>query len=413
MKTANLASSSLEKRPPLTIRSQILPFALPDIGEQEVDAVSAILRSGWLTSGPAVKRFEQEFATQLGVKEAIAVHSCTAALHLTAVAWQLSSQDAVLLPAITFTATAEVFGYMNCLPLILDVDRNSHLLSATMVRDFIKKECSWSQKSNALIHRASQRHIRALVAVHLGGRPCDIDSLREIALEYHLKFLDDAAHAFPSYYKKQAIGSLTDATAFSFYATKNLSTGEGGMLATNDRNLANKARQMRLHGIEGQSYGRRRWHYDVVCNGYKYNMTDMCAALGIVQLQRSEAMLQKRRWIHNYYTQELSSFKNKIRLNPDCKYSSSYHLYIIEVKPELGINRDQFVDAMYERNIAVSLHFIPLYRLSYYQKKYQFKAEDYPNSEVIYKNMFSLPIYSAMKEQDTKDVVAAIKDICR
>ena len=390
------------------VRTNKLAFAKPDITQQEINAVTRVLHSGWLTSGPEVKEFELEFAKTLQVKQAVAVHSCTAALHLAVAAWDLGKNDAVLIPAITFTATAEVFSYSDCLPIILDVERDSYLLSAEIVNDFIKKKCKWQNK--CLIHQSSQRQVRALVPVHLGGRPCDMDSLKEIAESYNLKILDDAAHAFPSTYKSHKIGAISDATAFSFYATKNLCTGEGGMLTTNDLELAEKVRRMRLHGIEGQTYGRKRWRYDVVCSGYKYNMSDICAALGRVQLQRSDEMLAKRQAIHQFYDQNLKELKG-IRINPPCKYGSSYHLYVIEVLAESGLSRDQFVEEMYRHGIATSLHFIPLYRLSHYRKKYalQNSEKNYPNSEKIYKNMLSLPIYSSMTLRDAGDVVQAIK----
>ena len=391
-------------------REKLLAFARPDMGSAEREAVLGVLDSGWLTSGPEVKKFEAEFAEAVGVKKALALNSCTAALHLTAAAWGLGKNDAVLLPAITFTATAEIFGYFDCLPLILDVDRDSYLFSPETVKEFIEKECSWQNKR--LIHRASQRQVQALVPVHLGGRPCDMEGLRSIALEYNLKMLDDAAHAFPASYHKSYIGGLADATAFSFYATKNLSTGEGGMLTTNDLDLAEKAQYMRLHGIRGQSYERKGWNYDVICEGYKYNMMDICAALGRVQLRRSREMLYKRKQIHNFYEKELCALPG-LRTNPACapKENSAYHLYTLEVQKDFGMSRDQFAAEMRSYNIALSLHFIPLYRFSHYRKKYALDPQNYPNAESIYKGLLSLPLYSAMSLSDAQDVVQAIKCI--
>ena len=386
----------------------MLAFARPDMGLAEREAVLEVLDSGWLTSGPEVKQFEIEFAEAVGAKKAMALNSCTAALHLTAAAWAFGKNDAVLLPAITFTATAEIFGYFDCLPLILDVDRDSYLFSPEIVKEFIKKECDWRNK--CLIHRASQRQVRALIPVHLGGRPCDMEGLRAIALEYNLKILDDAAHAFPADCQDKKIGNLADATAFSFYATKNLSTGEGGMLTSNDLDLAEKVQYMRLHGIRGQSYERKSWSYDVVCEGYKYNMMDICAALGRVQLKRSVEMLEKRKSIHNFYDKELATLPY-LRTNPVSKYNSAYHLYMIEIQDGFGMSRDQFMEEMRSYNIALSLHFIPLYRLSHYRQKYDLDARNYPNTESIYKNFLSLPLYSAMSISDANDVVQAIKSI--
>ncbi len=393
------------------IRRDLLAFARPDLGAKEKEAVLRVLDSGWLSSGPETKRFESEFSKFLSVENAIALSSCTAALHLAAAAWELGKDDAVLVPAITFTATAEIFAYFDCLPLILDVARDDYLFSANIVREFIKEECHW--RNNVLVHCQSKRRIRVLVPVHLGGRSCDMDALSEIASEYNLKILDDAAHCFPGSYKGHFIGGLADATAFSFYATKNLSTGEGGMLTTNDNALAKKIRVMRLHGIglSGQSYERSGYRYDVICDGYKYNMMDMCAALGRVQLKRSLDMLKKRQAIHNLYDEKLKDIHG-LALNPKYSHESAYHLYTIEILENFGLKRDRFIDEMRRRNIALSLHFIPLYHFSHYRKKYDLDASNYPNAEAIYKGIVSLPIYSAMSLDDAADIVQAIYNIC-
>ena len=408
-----MVKPSLSLSPPRTeIRKNrgLLPFARPDMGSAEREAVLRVLDSGWLTSGPEVERFELEFAEAVGAKKALALNSCTAAMHLTAVAWGLGKEDAVLLPTLSFTATAEIFGYSGCLPLLLDVDRDSYLFSPEIVKEFIEKECHWKNKS--LVHRATQRRIRALVPVHLGGRPCDMGALRSIALKYDLRILDDAAHAFPAAYEGKQVGNLADVSAFSFYATKNLSTGEGGMLTTNDLKLAEKVRDMRLHGIRGQSYERKGWRYDVVCEGYKYNMMDICAALGRVQLKRSGEMLEKRKRIHEFYEKELSPL-SFLRVNPVSKYKSAYHLYTIELEDEFPLSRDHFIEKMRLYKIALSLHFIPLYRFTYYHKKYGFDPKNYPNTEMIYKGLLSLPLYSAMSLSDAQDVIRAIQDIAR
>ncbi len=389
-----------------------LPFARPDIGPEEKDAVLRVLDSGWLSSGPEVAKLEQEFAKALGAREAVALHSCTAALHLAAAAWNLGPKDAVIVPAITFTASAEIFSYMGTLPLVLDVDRDSYLLCPQIICDFIAKECSWDSQKEVLLHIPSQRRIRALVPVHLGGRPCEMDGLLALAKEYKLKVLEDAAHAFPSTYKGRSIGSIGDATAFSFYATKNLTTGEGGMLTTNHRVLADQIRKMRLHGIEGQSYERKGWSYDVVCEGYKYNMTDICAAIGRVQLKRTEEMYKKRLAIHKVYEDAFQKLKG-IRSSPATPHGSSYHLYTIEILPDLAFGREEFAQRLSSKGIGLSLHFIPLYRFSFYQKKYGLSRQSYPNSESIYKGILSLPIYSAMNIKDAKRVVDAVYETAR
>ncbi len=281
------------------MRRRKLHFARPDVGQAEFDAVQRVLQSGWLTSGPETQRFEEEFARAVGAKEAVAVNSCTAALHLALAGWNLGPDDAVIVPAITFTASAEIVEYSGSLPLIVDVNRDDYLMDAELLEQYIQSECRVSKKKGTpLVHRASGKTVRALIPVHIGGRPCDMRALQKLARKYKLKVLEDAAHAFPASYSGQQVGNIGHATAFSFYATKNLTTGEGGMLTTNDRRLAERVRRMRLHGIKGQTYGRKRWHYDVVEKGFKYNMPDMNAAIGRVQLARTEETLAARRRVH-------------------------------------------------------------------------------------------------------------------
>lgn len=400
------------------LRRRKLHFARPDIGREEIQAVTRVLKSGWLTSGPETLAFEQEFAAAVRAGSeihAIAVNSCTAALHLALAAWDLGPDDAVLVPALTFTATAEIVEYSGSLPIILDVNPETYLMDADIIEDFIRKFCTYKNKT--LVHRPSGKKIRVILPVHLGGRPCEMDALLKLAKRYGLKVLEDAAHAFPTAYNGRAIGALGDATAFSFYATKNLTTGEGGMLTTSNKRLAERIRRMRLHGIKGQTYGRKRWHYDVVERGFKYNMSDINAALGRVQLERSAEMLAHRKAIHEIYDRALADVPG-LRLNPTTPHQSSHHLYTIEILQNsrngdprgAGMRRDRFVEEMYARNIAVSLHFIPLYRLSRYRKTYGLKTKDFPNCEKIYQSIVSLPLYSAMTADDAADVAFAIRE---
>ena len=392
---------------PRRVRTKKLPFARPDITREEMDAVQRVLASGWLTSGPEVEKFEREFAARVGARHALAVNSATAALHLGLIAHNIGADDAVLIPSITFTATAEIVTYSGALPLILDVDRKDYLLSPRLIADFIHTQCH--VKAGVLVHTNSNRNIRAMIPVHLGGRPCDLGGLKELADRYRLHIVEDAAHAFPAAYEDKMIGAVSEITAFSFYATKNLATGEGGMLTTDDAKIAERLRKVRLHGIQGQTYGRKRWKYDVVDQGYKYNMNDMSGALGRVQLKRTDEMLAKRKKISALYREGLAGLPG-IKLPPVSPHQESYHLFTIEVDPSTGIGRDRFVEELYARNISTSLHFIPLYRHSYYRDSYNLKTRDYPNSEAIYDRIVSLPLYSAMSEEDTLDVIYAIKE---
>lgn len=391
------------------LRRRSLAFAKPDLTSEELDAVQRVLVSGWLTSGPETLAFENEFAAAVGARFGVAVNSATAGLHLGLALHDLTERDAILVPAITFTATAEVVGYSGAMPLIVDVDRDDYLLTPAIVQSFLNEQC-WQNPRGEWIHRKSGRRVRGMIPVHFGGRPCDMDGLMALARSENLLVVEDAAHAFPSHYKGKAIGSVGPLSVFSFYATKNLTTGEGGMITTDNEQWAARLREMRLHGIRGQTYGRKRWHYDVVERGYKYNMMDMCAALGRVQLKRSPGMLAKRSAIHDYYDNALANLAG-ITLNPACQDGSSHHLYTIEIGPEAPFSRDRFVDEMLARGIATSLHFIPLYRHTYYREEFGLDPTMFPQSEAIFSRIVSLPIYSGMSLEDAQDVSAAIHSL--
>jgi len=385
----------------------IIPFARPDITDEEIHAVERVLRSGWLTSGPETERFETEFAEAVDARFAIAVNSATAALHLGLESFGIAEHDAVLVPSITFTATAEVAEYNNTLPIVLDVDRESYLLTPQIVEAFIETECSFS--NDRLVHKPTGRTIRALLPVHLGGRACDMERLGKIAKQYGLRTIEDAAHAFPTSRDGRKIGSTGDIVAFSFYATKNLTTGEGGMVTTDSSAIDEKLRRIRLHGIRGQTYGRKRWHYDVIERGYKYNLSDIASAIGRVQLRRSPEMLLKRQKIAELYRKGLGDLE-AIRLLPAID-GESYHLFTIEINDGAPVSRDEFVERMFENGIQTSLHFIPLYRHTYYREKYGLRTESYPNSEEIYKRMVSLPIYSALETDGVSRIIETIRSI--
>ena len=392
--------------------TSMIPFARPDIGEAERKAVDRVLRSGWLTSGPEVEAFEREFAEFVGARHAIALHSCTAALHLSLLASGLGPEDAVLVPAITFIATAEAVLYCQALPVLCDVDPESLLLSPEGVRAWIERDAEI--RDGRLFHKKSGRRIRALLPVHIGGRPCDLWGLRQICDEWGLDLLDDAAHALGSSIEGNHIGGdglPQKMSSFSFYATKNITTGEGGMLTLRDDALAERIRYKRLHGIRGQSYGRARWDYDVVLQGYKYNMTDMAAAIGRVQLRRAAAMQARRQEISLRYHEELACASSVFRL-PDLVEGSSFHLFIIQFQRD--DLRDPFVDFMHEQGIGVSLHFIPLYRHSLWKERFFETPDQFPASEEAFRRMVSLPIYSALGDAEiTRIVENILKFSCR
>ncbi len=387
------------------VRKKSLPFARPDISQRERDAVDRVLRSGWLTSGPEVHAFEEEFARSVGADHAIAVNSATAGLHLGLQVLGIGKGDLVVLPSITFTATAEAVLYTGAKPAILDVGRSDYLLNAEVILKFIQDRCE--TREGKIFEKASGLRLKAIMPVHLGGRPCDLDAIQSIADKHDLHVVEDAAHAFPAKYKNRMIGNISDMTAFSFYATKNLATGEGGMITTNNEKAAGRLRRLRLHGIKGQTWGRKRWKYDVVEQGYKYNMTDLAAAMGRVQLARMNEMQERRMSIAARYREAFADIKG-IQIVPDPD-GSSQHLFTIEIGKEAPVSRDRFVEEMYARGIGTSLHFIPLYRHTFY-KEMGYSPADFPASEEIYRRIVSLPLYSAMTDDDMEDVVFAVRE---
>lgn len=389
-------------------RETLLPYYRPDLTEAEAEAAARVLRSGWLTSGPEVQEFEREFAAFVDAPHALAVNSATAALHLAMVACEIGPEDAVLVPAMTFTASAEIIAYSGALPLVVDVDRESFLLDPDLLREFIARECAAT--SGGLVHRASGRRVRAMVPVHLGGRPCELDGLGRIAREYGLRMIEDAAHALPTRYRGRMIGSISEFTAFSFYATKNITTaGEGGLLAVADADTHERLRRVRLHGIQGQTYGRARWQYDVVDLGYKYNMPDVAAAVGRVQLKRSAEFQKRRLEIARRYEAACANLPLRLVDRPDP--DTAIHLATVELRTEAPVKRDELVEALYARNIATSLHFIPLYRFQHYQRTYDLQPTDFPNSEAIFASILSLPLFTTMTDEDVEDVIGALREL--
>jgi len=387
------------------IRKKSLPYARPDITHLEREAVDRVLRSGWLTSGPEVHAFEEEFARAVGADFAIAVNSATGALHLALEVLGIGAGDLIIVPSITFTATAEAVLYTGARPWIVDVNRADYLLDSDTIQRFIKEDCDIHEKR--ITHRATGLRLRGMIPVHLGGRPCDLDALQSLADKYDLHMVEDAAHAFPTRYKSRMIGNVSELTAFSFYATKNLATGEGGMLTTNSEKMANRLKRLRLHGIKGQTWGRKRWKYDVVGQGYKYNMTDIAAAMGRVQLARTREMLERRLSIAARYREAFAALTGiQIVSDPE---GSSQHLFTVEITPMASMSRDRFVEEMYARGIGTSLHFIPLYRHTLYREM-GYQTSSFPVSEEIYKHIVSLPLYSAMTDDDIEDVIFAVRE---
>ncbi len=381
-------------------RTTFLPFAIPHITQAEIDEVVDTLRSGWLTTGPKTKRFEREFAMYIGAPHALAVNSATAAMHLALDAIGLQPDDEVLVPVYTFTATAEVVVYCRATPVFVDVDpRTCNIDPAQIERHITPKT-------------------KAIMVVHIAGVPADMDPILAIAHAHKLTVIEDAAHAFPAKYHGRMVGTLGDLAAFSFYATKTLAVGEGGMLTTANPAYAERAALMTLHGISRDAWKRYSaegsWFYEVLEAGFKYNMTDISASIGLHQLSRSEWLLERRRAIAHRYTEAFSQYAAlETPYTPD-NIQHAWHLYLLRLCPErLAISREVFIQELTNARIGASVHFIPLHLHPFYRDTYHVQAEDFPIALRAYQRTVSLPMYPSMTEDDVDDVVAAVEQIVK
>lgn len=380
------------------MNSEFLPFHKPDIGEAEAEAVLDTLRSGWLTTGSKVKQFEADFAKYLGCSHAVAVNSCTAALHLALEAVGIEQGDEVIVPTMTFTASAEVVLYFKAKPVLVDC------LPDTLNID---PDC---------VARAITAKTKAIIPVHFGGQPCDMDSILEIARRHKLYVIEDAAHALPSNYRGKRVGTIGDITCFSFYATKTITTGEGGMATTENPEWAARMRMMSLHGISHDAWKRYAkegsWYYEVIHPGFKYNLTDISAAIGIEQLKKCDAFDAARNRIATAYNEAFSDLP-EIQ-TPLCKpdIGHAWHLYVIQLDLErLKINRDQFIEALKEYGIGTSVHFIPLHLHPYYRDKFGHAPDDFPQATEVYQRILSLPIYPKMTQSSIEQVIEGTRKI--
>lgn len=385
---------STENKPPF------LPFALPEIGEEEIAEVVDTLRSGWVTTGPKARKFEEAFGALLGEPglHCIAVNSATAGLHLALEALGIGPGDEVITTTHTFTATAEVVRYLGADVKLVDID------PATLNIDLAELEAAITPKT------------KAIMPVHYAGLAVDMDAVQAIAQKHGVKVVEDAAHALPTTWRGKLIGlHESDAIVFSFYANKTMTTGEGGMLVTRSAELAARAKVMRLHGINRDAFDRftakvPSWYYEIVAPGFKYNLTDIAAALGLHQLKRIEGFQHKREHLAERFDAALADLPLVLPPRPvHTGDRHSWHLYVVRLKDGAGITRDQLIEQLFADGIGVSVHYIPLHLHPYWRDRYGLKPEQFPHSQLAYERMVSLPLYTRMTDADVDRVVASVR----
>jgi dTDP-4-amino-4,6-dideoxygalactose transaminase len=420
------------------LRHDFLPFSLPTIGEEEITEVADSLRSGWVTTGPKTKRFEEQFREYIGSKHAIAVNSCTAGLHIALTTLGVGPGDEVIVPTLTFCSTANVVVHQGARPVLVDVGEDFNVTPEA-------------------IEQAITPKTRAIVPVHYGGQPCDLDAIYDIAARHHLPVVEDAAHAIGAIYHGTKIGAdglrrgmrnselgmrndyhgtkigadglrptdcdLRPVTCFSFYATKNMTTGEGGMITTADDQQAERMRLLSLHGMSHDAWKRYTstgsWYYEVVAAGYKYNMTDIQAAIGLHQLRKLPQFQARRRNIVRRYNEAFSQFEELQVPTERPEVESAWHLYVLRLNLECfskfriphSAIRNRFIEELKACNIGTSVHFIPIHLHPYYRDKYGYRPDDFPVAYHEYQRIISLPLYPRMSDQDVEDVVEAVCDI--
>jgi dTDP-4-amino-4,6-dideoxygalactose transaminase len=385
--------------PGLARRSEFLSFCAPVLGDEEVSEVADTLRSNWITTGPKTKRFEGEFAAWRGAPGALALSSCTAALHTALATLKIGPGDEVITTPITFVASVNVIEHVGARPVLADVEHD------TLNIDPDEVEAKITPRT------------KAIIPVHFAGHPVDLERLRALASAHEIVLVEDAAHAAAARYRGQPIGACDNPVAFSFYATKNLTTAEGGML-TGDPTFLARARELSLHGMSRDAWKRYEkggsWYYEVLQPGFKYNMTDIQAAIGLCQLRKLEQHQQRRREVVALYTEAFAD-EEGLELpaeRPDVEHG--WHLYVLRLRPEvMRIGRDQFIEELTCRNIGTSVHFIPIHLHPYYRDKYSYAPGCFPIAYTDYRRMLSLPLDARLSDQDVFDVVDAVRDVLR
>jgi dTDP-4-amino-4,6-dideoxygalactose transaminase len=383
---------------PATETQPFIPFAPPDLGQDEIDAVAEVLRSGWLTGGPKVREFEEACREVTGAAHALAVSSATAGLHLALLACDIGPGDEVITTPLTFAATINVILHVGATPVLADICDDDYNIDP------------------AEVERRITPRTRALMPVHYGGQPCRMDALLDIARRHRLRVIEDAAHALTARYSGRPVGAIGDAAVFSFYPTKNITTGQGGVLTTDDAKLAERSELLRLHGLSKNAYDRYTdkgsWAYQVLAPGYNYVLTDVAAAIGVQQLARLDAFQARRREIAARYNEAFSDVPEVIRPTIRNEVDTSWHLYAIRLDAEhLGITRDGFIVALRERGIGTSVHYVPVHFHPYFREALGLRDGDYPVTERVFSGLVSLPLFPRMTDEEVERVTEAVREV--
>jgi len=373
---------------------------MPDLGDAEAESVVETLRSGWLTTGPKVRRFEEDFAEYVGCHHAVAVNSATAALHLALSAVGLKEGDEVLVPTMTFAATAEVVLYFKARPVLVDCRPETLNLDPDQ------------------LEKAITAKTKAIMPVHIAGQACDMDRILEIARDYDLRVIEDAAHALPARYREKMIGTIGDITCFSFYATKTITTGEGGMAVTENPEWAERMRIMGLHGISKDAWKRYTaegsWYYEILYPGFKYNLTDIAAAIGIEQLKKCTHFWEVRQRYATLYNEGFQDIPAIITPYVAPEVQHAWHLYVIQLDLErLRIGRNEFIALLKQEGIGTSVHFIPLHLHPYYRDTFGYGPADFPHASFVFERIVSLPIYTKMTDADVQRVIDTVRGLVK
>jgi len=393
-----------------------VPFAVPECDDSEINEVISVIKSGWLTTASKCIQFENDFTEFVGCKHSLAVNSATAALHLGLEALGIVAGDKVIVPTMTFTSSAEIVRYLHADPVFVDCDTDIFCITSDLVRTAM--DCQQNLINSPGAENQDQT-IKAIIPVHFGGHACDMDSICALSKDLNLKIMEDAAHALPTLFNDKLIGTIGDVSCFSFYANKTITTAEGGMLCTDNDEIAHRVKTMRLHGINRDIWNRfttgASWEYDVIAPGFKYNMPDLNAALGVQQLKKVHKFRDKRQKVAETYYQELKDIPGLTLPRLHCTMEAhSWYLFMVLIdsdKTVNGMDRNQFIIEMTKRDIGTSVHYKPLHLMTYYKKTYDLNPDHFPNANRIFKECVSLPMFSAMTEDQLEYVIASIKNI--